>query len=252
MWECENVSCSVVSDFLQHDSPPGSSVRGILQAKILEWIAMSSVRGSSRPTDRTRVSFCLLHWRGGSLPLAPPELCSTFRKSSLHLPPNRQIHLVGTQTWDHNVLKCLAPRWPLPALSGELKAIPPLELHPRPPGWEPWEQRTEESSAVQQSCQPHLGFISKWLLHAQGNLLPKWTCGKFPFSEPSEVWCVFCSVLFFCISEAFRNVITATGHLCSSKTWASLLMSFQNPDILETTRDWLIQGMGLRHMWCVF
>ena len=30
-------------------SPPGSSVRGILQARILEWVAMSSSRGSSRP-----------------------------------------------------------------------------------------------------------------------------------------------------------------------------------------------------------
>ena len=28
-------------------SPPGSSVRGILQARILEWVAMPSSRGSS-------------------------------------------------------------------------------------------------------------------------------------------------------------------------------------------------------------
>ena len=32
-------------------SPPGSSVQGILQASILEWIAMPSSRGSSRPRD---------------------------------------------------------------------------------------------------------------------------------------------------------------------------------------------------------
>ena len=30
-------------------SPPGSSVHGILQARILEWVAMPSSRGSSRP-----------------------------------------------------------------------------------------------------------------------------------------------------------------------------------------------------------
>ena len=30
-------------------SPPGSSVHGILQARILEWAAMPSSRGSSRP-----------------------------------------------------------------------------------------------------------------------------------------------------------------------------------------------------------
>ena len=34
-------------------SPPGSSVHGILQARILEWVAMPSSRGSSHPMDRT-------------------------------------------------------------------------------------------------------------------------------------------------------------------------------------------------------
>ena len=31
--------------------PPGSSVRGILQARIVEWVAMPPSRGSSRPWD---------------------------------------------------------------------------------------------------------------------------------------------------------------------------------------------------------
>ena len=35
---------------------PGSSVHGILQARILEWVAISSSRESSWPRDRTRVS----------------------------------------------------------------------------------------------------------------------------------------------------------------------------------------------------
>ena len=34
-------------------SPPGSSVHGILQARILEWVAMPSSRGSSWPRDQT-------------------------------------------------------------------------------------------------------------------------------------------------------------------------------------------------------
>ena len=38
-------------------SPPGSSVHGILQARLLEWVAMPSSRGSSRPRDQTCVSF---------------------------------------------------------------------------------------------------------------------------------------------------------------------------------------------------
>ena len=37
-------------------SPPGSSVHGILQARILEWVATPSFRGSSQLRDRTQVS----------------------------------------------------------------------------------------------------------------------------------------------------------------------------------------------------
>ena len=37
-------------------SPSGYSVRGILQARILEWAAMPSFRGSSRPRDQTHIS----------------------------------------------------------------------------------------------------------------------------------------------------------------------------------------------------
>ena len=38
-------------------SPPGSSVHGILQARILEWVAISFSRGSSHPRARTQVSY---------------------------------------------------------------------------------------------------------------------------------------------------------------------------------------------------
>ena len=37
-------------------SLPGSSVHGILQARILEWVAISFSRGSSPPRDQTQVS----------------------------------------------------------------------------------------------------------------------------------------------------------------------------------------------------
>ena len=39
-------------------SPPGSSIHGILQARILDWVAMPSSRGSSRPRDGTHISSC--------------------------------------------------------------------------------------------------------------------------------------------------------------------------------------------------
>ena len=38
-------------------SSPGSSVHGILQARILEWVAMPFSRGSSQPRDQTRISY---------------------------------------------------------------------------------------------------------------------------------------------------------------------------------------------------
>ena len=52
------LSRSVVSDSLRPIgcSPPGSSVHGILQARILERVAMPSSRGSSQPRDQTHVS----------------------------------------------------------------------------------------------------------------------------------------------------------------------------------------------------
>ena len=52
------LSCPVVSDSLWpvDCSPPGSSVHGVRQARILEWVAMPSSRESSQPRDRTQVS----------------------------------------------------------------------------------------------------------------------------------------------------------------------------------------------------
>ena len=55
---CAVLTCSVVSD----SAIPWTAARqaplsmGILQARILEWVAMPSSRGSSRPRDRTQVS----------------------------------------------------------------------------------------------------------------------------------------------------------------------------------------------------
>ena len=43
-------SCLTLCDPMD-GSPPGSSVDGILQARILEWVAMPSSRGSSRSRD---------------------------------------------------------------------------------------------------------------------------------------------------------------------------------------------------------
>ena len=43
---------------------PGSSVHGIFQARILEWVATSYYRGSSQPRDWTCISWvsCIVRW----------------------------------------------------------------------------------------------------------------------------------------------------------------------------------------------
>ena len=48
-------SCPTLCDPMDF-RPPGSSVPGILQARILEWVAISFSRGSSQPRDQSHVS----------------------------------------------------------------------------------------------------------------------------------------------------------------------------------------------------
>ena len=54
-------------------SPPGSSVHGILQAGILEWVAIPSSKGSSQSRDRTHISYVSCIDRLVLLPLASPQ-----------------------------------------------------------------------------------------------------------------------------------------------------------------------------------
>ena len=54
---CDPMDCSL----------PGSFVHGILQAKMLEWVAIPFSRGSSQPRDQTQVSL-----QTDSLPSEPP------------------------------------------------------------------------------------------------------------------------------------------------------------------------------------
>ena len=53
-------SCPTLCDPVDY-SPPGSSVHGISQARILEWVTISLSRGSSQPRDWTLVS-CIGRW----------------------------------------------------------------------------------------------------------------------------------------------------------------------------------------------
>ena len=80
VYESENVS---PWNDLMDRSPPGFSVHWILQARMLEWVAISSSRGSFQPRDWTRVS----HVAGRFfLPSEPPgkpiHICCMLNHSS--------------------------------------------------------------------------------------------------------------------------------------------------------------------------
>ena len=63
-------------------SPPDSSVHGILQARILEWVAIFFSRGSSWPRDRTQIS----HTAGRLLTLWATKKSHKQLWCSLNLP----------------------------------------------------------------------------------------------------------------------------------------------------------------------
>ena len=71
-------------------SPPGSSVHGILQVRILEWVVMPSSRGSSQSRDRTHVfySSCIA---GGFFTSEPQGKTLTTKRVKLLLILSSQV-----------------------------------------------------------------------------------------------------------------------------------------------------------------
>ena len=69
-----------------HGNTPGASVRGIFQARILDWVTISSSRGPSRPRDPTRIS-CGSCIAGGAFTTEPPgkplKVSSGFQTKTL-------------------------------------------------------------------------------------------------------------------------------------------------------------------------
>ena len=86
------------------DFPPDSSVCGILQARILEWIAMPSSRGSSWPKDWTHISYVswtdrqflyqLSHWGSPKFCMLPLKKHDKCVFSWLNLKYNPQLNFL--------------------------------------------------------------------------------------------------------------------------------------------------------------
>ena len=75
-------SCPTLGDPMDC-SPPGSSIHGIFQTRILEWGAISSSGGSSQGSNEVSCSSCIDRWN--PFPLEPPG----------KLPANITLHKYG-------------------------------------------------------------------------------------------------------------------------------------------------------------
>ena len=96
--------CSLMSCRL-----PGSSVHGILQARILEWVAMPSSRDRHNPGINPHF-WRLLHWQAGSLLVSSrnhPYVSENLRSRELNSPNNPQVstsRLFPTSyRWEHRL-----------------------------------------------------------------------------------------------------------------------------------------------------
>ena len=99
-------SCPILCDPVDY-SPPGSSVHGVSQARILEWVAISFSRGFSEPRDWTRVSciagrflYCLSHQGVAT------RLKSGAPESSVMMEPFCTLSVVVV-TWSHTWQNCM-------------------------------------------------------------------------------------------------------------------------------------------------
>ena len=103
-------------------SPPGSSVHGIFQARILEWVAISSSRESSWCRDQT----CVSCTAGGFFTAEPPGKPREVTKDTNEQPDEESCRVRSGQ------LPALEPLSPSPRVAG----FASLEPHPSPYSWD--------------------------------------------------------------------------------------------------------------------
>ena len=118
-------------------SPPGSSVHGISQVRILEKVAISFSRGSSQPRDRIQVS-CIAGrffttgppgkpYQFSSVTQSCPTLCNPMDCSTPGYPVHHQLPQLA-QTHVHWVDDAIQPSHPLSSLSSAFNFSHPQGL----------------------------------------------------------------------------------------------------------------------------
>ena len=79
-----NQSCSTLCDPVDC-SPPGSSVHGVFQARMLEWVVISSSRGSSPPMNQNHISCMVDRFFTTVPPGKPMRVCVCDRPLYIHI-----------------------------------------------------------------------------------------------------------------------------------------------------------------------
>ena len=173
-------------------TPPCSSVHGISQGIILEWVAISFSRGSSQPRDQTCIScidrWILYHWATREA-LSLQVYClskSTYHSSALGKPKPRQglpldskYNLVLGMA-AVGLIHALHSGWTLVAPPSKLRKLSKGQLHP-PQSCPPKYQRpasTEEAIDVKSTSIQGLsmGLFPK-LLEQCGPVILVWFQG---------------------------------------------------------------------------
>ena len=116
-------------------SPPGSSVHGVFQARILGWVAISSSRGSSQLRDQTHVS-CVSCIGGRFFTTVPPgkPRALMFLSCLKYLPKNMWLSADGDRA--NKIQKCYYARCNSVQFSSVAQLCPTLRdpMNSGPPG----------------------------------------------------------------------------------------------------------------------
>ena len=213
-----------------HCSPPGSSVHRISQGRILEWVAISSSRGTSPPRDRTQVS-CL-----SCIGKQIFYHCTTWEVPG----QSEIIFKTGTGTCLPNLqppgfllrIKFKAPSASSrPQVGMGLPSCPPIPARPLT------SSRTLHRLFLAWSpCPPHSAITS--------HLPPP--AAKAPPAGPQLYLNDSCGSLFFCVIIHSLDSTLAPGPVCLSRSQHAPALAGAWPRGKDTSRSssWCPRGVG--------
>ena len=159
MWKWKSLSCPTLCD------PMDYTVHGILQARILEWVAFPFSRGSSQPRDRTRFSALQVN----SLPTEPQGKPKHIGVGSLSL--LQWIFLTQKSNWGllrcRQILHQLSSQW---SLKVKVALCNPMDytvhgiLQVRIPEWVAFPSPGASSQPRGRTQVSHVagGFLTSW------------------------------------------------------------------------------------------